>query len=456
MPSNHTPNIQNNFLNLKNQYWSTQRKTTFHNYLKNWGVKEIFQIKSYPKCTLHFNKIFYEWSVNNPSILTKLDKEQMSLEAIHFLQYDSLSRELSFNNDEKTCLDFGFFSPKEKKRKPNYPLIKKYICYFTMNNTNVLDNLALDFVNSTIKQTFSRKNTVICGDYDKYYKWVSIFNPILLRSTGLIEFYPYSLPIQTINLINSTDEEIEDKIKYNAGEINIVRSVHKHFLVGGYYEALNKLAKYVNCIDFPYGGEFYNLDPLSDIDKLEIVKLLLVHGWHLLNNIQPQQKPKTKSPTENLLYKHLKNTDDTRIPLNVLHKIYNHFIDSQKTDTELQKELVAKGFSYETKAIRAQDKTYLQTLSKEAGKHYCELEIRETPKQKAISCKLNPEFWNEISPERKKETEDKNAAEFNEYLKELAEKYAPFFIEEAPEDPTIDNPLAGFVSPEKIKDEDLQ
>lgn len=212
----------------------------------------------------------------------------------------------------------------------------------------------------------------------------------------------------------------------------------------------------MNQIDFPYGGEFYNYDPLSDIDRLEIAKLLLVHGWHLLNDIKEQHKPTNTSSTENILFKYLKNTDDTRIPLNLLHKIFNTFIDSQKTDTELQKELVANGFDYGTKAIRSQDKEYIQTLSREAEKYYCNLEIRETPKQKAISCNLDPEFWNAISPQRKKETEDKNAAEFSEYLKELAEKYAPFFVEETPEEPINNDPFARYVPPEKFKDEDLQ
>lgn len=175
-----------------------------------------------------------------------------------------------------------------------------------------------------------------------------------------------------------------------------------------------------------------------------------------MNNVKTKQGSKTVPYTENILFKYLKNTDDTRIPLNVLHKIYNKFVDGHKTDTELQKELVAKDFSYKTRAIRPQDKAYFQTLSQEADKYFCELEFRETPKQKAISCYLDPEFWNAINPQRKKETEDKNAAEFSEYLKELAEKYATFFVEEAPEEPINDNPLTGFVSPEKFKDEDLQ
>ncbi|MCM1167668.1 MAG: hypothetical protein NC401_16850 [Ruminococcus sp.] len=103
-------------------------------------------------------------------------------------------------------------------------------------------------------------------------------------STGLIVFYPYFMTIQTIALIDKPDTDIEKAIKDNAKEINVVRFVHNHFLVSADYNLKNRLKKYVNYVDFPYGGEFYNLERLSDIDRLEIVKLLIVHGWYLLNS----------------------------------------------------------------------------------------------------------------------------------------------------------------------------
>lgn len=67
IPSNYTFNIQKSFLNFKNQYWTSQRKKIFFNYLHNLRVEAVFQYDSYQKCTVHFNKIFYEWSVDNLS-----------------------------------------------------------------------------------------------------------------------------------------------------------------------------------------------------------------------------------------------------------------------------------------------------------------------------------------------------------------------------------------------------
>ncbi len=149
--------------------------------------------------------------------------------------------ESNIGSDDNNCLDFGLFPLKRKSQKHNCALIKKYICYFTMNNADVLDNLAPDYVNSLLLQAFSRKNTVFCGDYDKYYKWINLFSPAAIRSTGLIEFYPYLIPIQTVSLFNELDEDIEKAIKDNAKEINIVRSVHKQFLVGPDFNLKNGL-----------------------------------------------------------------------------------------------------------------------------------------------------------------------------------------------------------------------
>lgn len=457
-----TPNpqiFQSPIFYSKNQYWTMQKRQTLHNYINNFGIQIIFQKKSFSNCLINFNNHFYEWICNDEEKtgIFKLDNLQFSMQVMHFLQNDSETLKASYANDTKHCLSVRFLPAKsDHKTKPS--IIKEYIKYFTMNSKSVLDNLALDFVNSILCFKFSHKNSIIYGDYDKFYKWVNLFSPGNIVFTNLIAFYPSLMPTQIINLIYKSDDEIKKIIKTNTLEVNVVRSIHKYFLINSHSQYANQSNKYTNYIDFPYGGEFYNLPPLSDVDKLEIVKLLIVHGWHLLNESLKNKKVETSRPRSSLetFINYLENTDETRIPINVLTQIYNQFIDSQISCTELRKVLEEKNYAYKTMDIRNCDKDYLQTLSNQAEKYFIKLNIPLSDKQKAISCKLNPEFWNEISPERKKETEDKNAAEFNEYLKELAEKYAPFFIEEAPEDPTIDNPLAGFVSPEKIKDEYLQ
>lgn len=432
-------------------FWSEYKFNLLKDYISNLFKRVFFQYEKYDRCFVRNNNTLSEWNANSAKTITTFDSNDLALQVAEvYYQNNGAPKD-----DNSYCINVSFHTP-QKAKKPNKQLIKTYLKYFTMNNPSVLDSLSLDFINSILLSHCLHKNTIVNGDYDKFYKWRTIFGFDSIASCGLIRLYSFYMQIKIDNLLNASDEDIKNTIKKHAEPNSMVRYCHRYFLLNHDATLSNSIAKKVNFISFPYGGEFYNYEPLSAVDRLEIVKLLLVHGWHLLNNIQPQQKPKTKPSTENLLFKHLINTDEARIPLNVLHKIYNHFIDSKKADTELQKELVAKGFSYETKAIRAQDKTYMQTLSECAGKHYCELEIRETPKQKAISCKLDPEFWNEISPERKKETEDKNESKFNEYLKELAEKYVPFFVEEAPEEPINDDPLAGFIPPEKFKDEDLQ
>ena len=455
-----------NFINLvmtssnnrKNFYhenfWSERKFNLLKEYINNLFYSEIFQITTYERGLIRYNDILSEWNFNKTTGETKqtaCDPNNLSLQIQKvYSQNNGISK-----NDDRFCINISLHKTK-KSKTPNKALIKTYLEYFTMNKLSVLDSLSLDFVNSIILHFYSHKNTIISGDFDKFNKWRSMFGFDAVASLGLIRLYSFYTQIRIENLLNISDEDIESTIKQHTEETSKVKFSHCYFLIGSNTAISNSTLKKVNSIDFPYGGEFYSYAPLSNNDKLEIVKLLLIHGWHLLNNAKTQQKLKAIPSTENVLYKHLKNTDDTRIPLNVLHKIYNQFVDSQKTDTELQKELVANGFNYDTKAIRSQDKKYFKILSQEAEKYFCELKFRETPKQKAISCYLDPEFWQEISPERKKEVEDKNATEFDKYLKELSEKYAPFFIEEEPEKPINNDPLAGFVPLDKLKDEDLQ
>lgn len=438
---------------IRENFWSESKFSSLKDYISNLFNWKFFQHEKYDRCFVRYNNTLSEWNANNSTAIsiTTFDSNDLAQQVAEVYYQNNGAPE----NDYSYCINISFHTPK-KAMKPNKQLIKTYLKYFTMNNPSVLDSLSLDFINSILLSHCLHKNTIVNGDYDKFDKWRTIFGFDSIASCGLIRLYPFNMQIRTDNLLNVSEEDINNTIKKHAEPNSMVRYCHRYFLLNHDAKLSNSIAKKVNFISFPYGGEFYNYEPLSNVDRLEIVKLLLVHGWHLLNNIHPQKTPKAKTSDENLIFKHLKNTDDTRIPLNVLHKIYNHFIDSKITDTELQKELVKKGFIYETKAIRAQDKTYLQKLLQDAGKHFCELEIRDTPKQKAISCKLDPEFWNEVSPERKKENEDKNAAEFNEYLKELAEKYAPFFVENTPEKPVSNDTLKGFVPLDKLKDEDLQ
>jgi len=71
---------------------------------------------------------------------------------------------------------------------------------------------------------------------------------------------------------------------------------------------------------------------------------------------------------------------------------------------------------------------------------------------------LTPEFWNDITPERRTEIEDNDAADFNAYLKELSKRYSELFMDPLPEHPDFQrhNPYAGYTRPENFKDENLQ
>lgn len=104
--------------------------------------------------------------------------------------------------------------------------------------------------------------------------------------------------------------------------------------------------------------------------------------------------------------------------------------------------------------IRNKNQEYLDALVDQAKKISLNLERKPTKSQRSVSCKIDPKFWDEISPEIKKENELTHAAEFELYLKSLSEKYAKFYDVKLPQ--PEEDPLKDFVPPEKIPDDLLQ
>ena len=438
--------------------WSDQKKAILKNYFINFNLAIVFQNKKYQNCLIRFGGDYYKWncSENNKSGLDKLSSSQLYLIMTHGPQGINWFNRLYNTVDAEYCLSVAFPFPKPKSKKPNKELIKNYLKYFTMNNTTVLDNLALDFVNSILNQNYSHKNTVVIGDYDKFYKWINLFSNNAILQTELIEIFPYITPFQIHDLRDHNDDKIQKILKDNSREINVIRCTHWYYLINSNSDLIDKPMNYVNIIDFPYGGEFYNYAPLSDVDRLEIAKLLLIHGWHLLNSDKPAATITDKNECEKDFWDHLINTDETRIPIKVLHQIYSYFTNNQKTITDLQKEFQEKGFKYTTMAVRNSDREYFESLSNQAANHFLNLDIPTANRQRMVSCQISPEFWDTVSLAHKKENESKESEEFNKYLKELSKKYAEFFVEITPPEPEKDDPYAGFIEFKKYPDEKLQ
>lgn len=393
----------------------------------------------------------YEWNIESNDIkpLESWDNLNSQIDYVH-----TTPENQNVFDKSQYCLNVRFLTPKPKSKKPNKDLIKAYLSYFTMNKPKVLDALALDFVNSVLCEKYKHKNTLVTGDYDKFYRWKNLFGfgnnsmplPVFFNDgvrLDKIECYTHEKDEKHIaHLINMFDENT-----------NAMICIHRYLLINHALELTRSYLKKVNQINFPYGGEYYNLEPITDIERVEIIKLLIVHGWHLLN-YKLTEKPNIMKNNTNIFYKCLKNTDESRIPLNILHQIYSKFITDGKTDTQLQKELTEAGFKYDLMDIRNKDKEYLDALVEQAKKISLNLEIKTTKSQRSVSCKIDPKFWDEISPEIKKENELTRAAEFELYLKSLSEKYAKFYDVKLPQ--PEEDPLKDFVPLEKIPDDLLQ
>ena len=442
-------------------YWTHNREQLFKNYLSNFNLFEIFQYKKYAKCFVRYQYQYgagYEWDINS-NCPKNVEPENDLIRQEGFREGNNGVAIMNSINEEY-CLNVGFIKPKSKTKKPNKALIKAYISYFTMNNPKVLDELSLDFVNSIMCWEFSQKNTIVTGDYDKIYKWLDMFNVFSLMNTGLICFFltqgmSYFSPIVE-NLIFKQQDDLNKEIKRFSLEANFSRYNHRYFLIGKNVEIKKSIKNLVNTISFPYGGEFYELDPLADIDILEIVKLLTVHGWHLLNEESTEVKVSTQK-NKDIFFNNLVKTDDVRIPLNVLYQIYRRFINAGNRYTDLRKEIEKRGFEYKTSDIRDQDKDYLGQLSKQCKKFFFDnLEIRNTEKQKAFCCKLDEKFWKEIHPDIIKNNALKQTEDFDLYLQALTEKYKPFYDVDIPEQPCPEDPYKNFVPVDKIPDDALQ
>lgn len=442
--------------NLLNTFQTDRAHTILRNYIGNMHLCVFFQYNHYEVCYIRYGNEYgsaYEWSIESDGVKLLETNNNMARE----MDYVNIVRNGFINNNlfnkKIYCLNVHFLTPKPKSKKPNKDLIKAYLSYFTMNNPDVLDALALDFVNSVLCKNYKHKNTLVTGDYDKFHKWHSLFAIGNSPTMPQVLFYNSATSNTIENCITMEAEYVSIRINDFSDNSNYMRLTHRYFLINRDLELPNNDLKKVNLIDFPYGGEYYNLAQLSDNDKVEIIKLLIVHGWHLLNS-STNIKPQLEKDKSNLLLDNLINTDETRIPLDVLHQIYSFFVENGKSKTQLRKEIENAGFTYNTMAIRKSDKEYLKSIGKIANLSFILLEINEYEKKRSVSCKIDPKFWDEINPAIKQENELARAAEFDLYLKSLSEKYAKFYDVKLPK-PEKD-PLKDFVPLEKIPDDLLQ
>lgn len=426
----------------------------------------FFKSKDYTKCNVRYLPRYgagYVWDINADFPINYEPKDDLSKQIVY---KDSTNGASILNSTDKTyCLNVCFCKPK-KSKKPNQNLIKDYLRYFTMNSSNVLDALALDYVNSILCWDFHHKNTLVLGDKDKLKKWLDLFCSLQMAGANLIMFYLhvnfddclFKNILQPYIIEECTDrpqKNLEESIERCSLGVNCCRSNHRYFLTTRNVEIKNKYKRLVNIVDFPYGGEFYEMEKLSDVDKVEVVKLLIVHGWHLLNS-KVSVKPDLNTKNEDVFFNNLINTDEARIPLYIIHQIYLHFVNGSLSDTEIRKRAEANGFKYTTMKLRKSDIDYLQELSNKAKNCYLNIEIPQNNTQKCLSCKLDPKFWDEINPNTKKDNEYRQASEFDLYLKTLAEKYAKFYDVDIPEPESFDDPLKDFKKPEDISDDELQ
>lgn len=405
-------------------YWINCRDK-LKTYIENTDQVLILQYRYYKECLIVIGDTFFKWLYDGENFKIECPAEQTTLK---YILKSNLSQFASFDVSKKCCLNIMIDFPSNKSKKPNKELIKSYLSYFTMNNMSVLDSLALDYVNLILNTNISAKNTVVYGDFDKFIHWYDFLMQGTPYQLKYITKHPYST---YYDFTNYDEAYIIDKIRINSQDIDFYRIRHKYFLVKGKIRNSN-----VNSISFPYGGEYYELEQLNDIDKLEIIKLLLVHGWHLLNNPSKKNKAKNvakeKSKTKESYFNYFKNTDDHRIPIVLISEIFTRFkkyFPSDKIEKVTGTMMENLKFTYKNQQIRKEDRDYLNKLVEDAKDCNLELVISEREKMKAVSCELDPQFWDDMKQEMAETDKLAKMNEFEKYLRQLSEEYSEFFPE---------------------------
>lgn len=171
---NHVMTSSNNRKTFYHEnFWSERKFNLLKEYINNLFYSEIFEIKKYERGLIRYNNVLCEWNYNSSigeAKQTAYDPNNLSLQVQElYIQNNGASE-----NDDRFCINISLHKTK-KPKNPNKALIKTYLEYFTMNNPTVLDSLSLDFVNSILLHYYSHKNTIISGDYDKFYKWRTMF-----------------------------------------------------------------------------------------------------------------------------------------------------------------------------------------------------------------------------------------------------------------------------------------
>lgn len=167
---------------------------------------EIFQNNIYQKCLVILNDDDYYWTNTDDCINVELPNDPFITKIFHIGQQFESQRKVM---DYDCCFGIQITSNITVRSKKHYfRLIREYLRHFTMDEISVLDSLALYFVNAILDMKYYHKNTLVCGDIDKFNHWIDLFCPSnLIRNISLMrsDFGKHGVVYTEIGRIESNE-----------------------------------------------------------------------------------------------------------------------------------------------------------------------------------------------------------------------------------------------------------
>lgn len=293
----------------------------------------------------------------------------------------------------------------------------KHLVYFSNGDKNTFDKLCLDFVNSIMHSDFKARDTIVSGDLDKTEKWIHLIDCL---SNGISPHYR-NKPILTFQ-------------QFSASDIY----THKYYLHYPNSPAFEDKGNQFIHLEFPYGGEFYNLPNLSANEYLWLFKLLFAHGWHLLNHTELSRRAKTRDIEAEFtgFLERYDESNEIRIPAALIYQLYLAYAKKEKqtkevSDSELYRRIEKHGIEYGSFKGRDADVRYivseLKPVIEKIGVHFDDKWIEKNKVNKSFKCTIHDDFWKILSGPSTENNSTSSDSKFSKYIRELHSRYEPLF-----------------------------
>lgn len=443
--------LEKTLFTIKNNnsvFWTREKRIVFYEFLEavRISLNHLGFFRHYSSCgvLVDYQPLSFSWDGEKVKSMTPFSQDIVSKRLD--MELYAFNSQLSYYGncmEDSNVINVCTITPIEDLSLP-----VKYLHYFTGGSQELFSNLARDYVFLTMNPNRRQRHTIVRGDLNKFDNWMELFNQFgpALFPADRIKYEILSEPHDK-DMYEHSLRILQNKPVYvNTKSLPLINTnchSHKYLPLRDSLRLGGDTGDSFIKLDFPYGGEYNSLLPLSGEQYMWIARLLFAHGWHLINHAVRAPKTREKYTENNFLScLIIGEGDSVRLPLGFVYQLYEKFTYKGKAGepvemTELRKIMEEMGFEYKSTRLRkdvdiAEIKRIISLLPN------AELEFSEKWNDSAVrtvKCTVTQELIDmlAVSDENEyKEDDSVDYRKFDRFINKLDEEYMFMFPESRP------------------------